>query len=253
MLVRFFDKRGKQALIGAGVVLGAAAAFFAAQLIVALLMAAYIALTGDQRGTISPIGASTITVSVLIIMLAILVFVRRRRLTRQDFRRHYGAGGTIGWRQVLLPLPAFVVYLLFSMALVAIAAAIWPGFNPDEVQQLGFSRLDNALEYIVAFLVLVVMVPILEELLFRGFVHGELRRHQFPPWVVIVVVSLLFAILHGQTNVAVDVFALSIVLGVLREYTGTIWAGVVLHAIKNYIAFYLLFINPQLLTTMGLL
>jgi membrane protease YdiL (CAAX protease family) len=52
-------------------------------------------------------------------------------------------------------------------------------------------------------------------------------------------------------NVALDVFILSIVMCGLREMTGSIWAGVVLHMMKNGLAFYLLFINTALLSTMG--
>jgi len=37
----------------------------------------------------------------------------------------------------------------------------------------------------------------------------------------------------------------------LREVTGSIWAGTLLHMLKNGIAFYFLFVNPTLLNTIG--
>jgi membrane protease YdiL (CAAX protease family) len=40
----------------------------------------------------------------------------------------------------------------------------------------------------------------------------------------------------------IDTFILSMVLVWLREQTGNLWAGIVLHAIKNGIAFVSLFI-----------
>jgi membrane protease YdiL (CAAX protease family) len=59
----------------------------------------------------------------------------------------------------------------------------------------------------------------------------------------------LFGVAHLQFGsgapllwvAALDTFTLSIVLCYLREKTGSVWAGVFLHAIKNAIAFVALF------------
>ena len=48
--------------------------------------------------------------------------------------------------------------------------------------------------------------------------------------------------MHFQWNVGVNVFALSVVLCALREITGTIYAGILTHMIKNGVAFYLLYL-----------
>ena len=40
------------------------------------------------------------------------------------------------------------------------------------------------------------------------------------------------------------VFAMSIVMCAVRELTGTIWGGILIHILKNGIAFYFLFVNP---------
>jgi membrane protease YdiL (CAAX protease family) len=57
-----------------------------------------------------------------------------------------------------------------------------------------------------------------------------------------LLVSLLFGVVHLQWNVGVNVFALSIVLCSLREITGTIYAGILLHMLKNGVAFWLLYV-----------
>jgi membrane protease YdiL (CAAX protease family) len=54
-------------------------------------------------------------------------------------------------------------------------------------------------------------------------------------------VSALFGLAHMQWNVAIDVFVLSMVACYLRELTGSIWAGIILHCLKNLIAFIALF------------
>jgi membrane protease YdiL (CAAX protease family) len=68
-------------------------------------------------------------------------------------------------------------------------------------------------------------------------------------WVAILAVSVLFGLMHLgfdfealQWNVAINIFCMSVVLCVLREITGTIWSGTILHMLKNGLAYYLLFI-----------
>ena len=88
---------------------------------------------------------------------------------------------------------------------------------------------------------LVIIAPIMEELLFRGWLYGKLRL-KIPKVAAIVTTSLLFGLVHMQWNVGVNVFAMSVVLCALREVTGTIYAGILTHMIKNGVAFYLLFV-----------
>ena len=60
--------------------------------------------------------------------------------------------------------------------------------------------------------------------------------------ISILLVSLLFGVVHMQWNVGVNVFALSVVLCGMREITGTIYAGILTHMLKNGIAFFLLYV-----------
>ena len=57
-----------------------------------------------------------------------------------------------------------------------------------------------------------------------------------------LLVSLVFGLVHFQWNVGVNVFAMSIVLCGLREITGTIYSGIILHILKNGLAFYLIYV-----------
>jgi hypothetical protein len=102
----------------------------------------------------------------------------------------------------------------------------------------------------------VIIAPIAEEVLFRGYLLGKLKK-SVPIWLAILITSLLFGAFHlvnsgnYSWNLAIDTFALSIVLCSLRVLTGSIWASILLHMVKNGIAFYLFFISPLLLVTLG--
>lgn len=182
----------------------------------------------------------------LLIVIGLPWLVRKYKTSKQEL----GMSRLPSWTDIWLAPTGLVIYFLFSALLILAATHLLPWFNVEQIQDTGFDRLNLRFEYILAFLTLVVIAPIAEEALFRGYLYGKLRK-TVPIWVAILVTSLLFGLIHGAWNVAIDTFALSVVLCVLREITGNIWASVLLHMVKNGIAFYLLFINPILLTTLG--
>lgn len=154
------------------------------------------------------------------------------------------------WTELLLAPAGFLVYLVFSGLLLYVATHIFTFIDFTETQDTGYGQISQQFEYALAFLMLVLIAPVAEEILFRGYLFGKLRQH-VPLWVAIFITSLLFGIVHGAWNIGFDVFALSIVLCLLRVWSKSLWPSILVHMIKNGIAFYLLFINPYLLTTLG--
>ncbi len=145
------------------------------------------------------------------------------------------------WRAVAEVVPALLLYFTSSLVVTLLATQFIPGFDAEQVQDIGFGQLHTPLELIAAFLTLVVLVPIFEEVLFRGVLFKGLR-HRVPFWLSAVVTSLIFATAHGQLNVAVDTFALSLLLCFLVERHDSIVPSIMLHALKNSLAFSLLFV-----------
>ena len=143
-----------------------------------------------------------------------------------------------------MPWLAWAAYMIATIA-AAILVSNLPWIDMDQEQETGFQDLRLPIEYVMAFIALVVLPPIAEELLFRGYLFGRLRE-KFGFWLSATVVSVVFGFVHLQWNVAVDVAVLSLFLCYLREKTGSIWASIVLHSIKNGVAYVLLFIAPLL-------
>lgn len=135
---------------------------------------------------------------------------------------------------------AYVAYMILSYVFTS-AMSVFTWFDAEETQDVGFGYFITTGDRVVAMIALVFIAPIAEEIIMRGWLYGKLRAKLKIP-VAILLVSLLFGFLHGQWNVSVGVFALSLVLCDLREITGTIWCGILLHMISNGIAFYLLYI-----------
>ena len=98
-------------------------------------------------------------------------------------------------------------------------------------------------QFLMAFISIVVITPFVEEIIFRGMIYGQLRKINIP--LAIFLTSLLFGIVHFQLNVGITVFVMSVIMCLIREkITKTIWSGIVIHMIKNGIAFAILYIYP---------
>lgn len=176
------------------------------------------------------------TVGLLLCIFIPIKISKKLRTSKEEL----GLIGLPTWTDLGLAPIGFIVYLFGAAALTAIFS-FFPWFVVDQVQDTGFSNLFSAPDRIIAFVSLAIIAPIAEEIIFRGWLYGKLRaRFNLP--ISMLLVSILFGILHGQWNVGVNVFAMSLVLCGLREITGTIWSGIILHIIKNAIAFYLLYV-----------
>lgn len=188
--------------------------------------------------TFQAVIAACIYVLAIAIVIGVPWLVRKYKTTTKEL----GLNTWMSWADLLLAPAGFIVYLILSLILTTLASGL-PFYNAEQVQDTGFSQLSQGYEYLLAFFTLVVIAPVAEEILFRGYLLGKLRKH-LPIWVAVLVTSVLFGAIHLAWNVGVDVFALSIVLCILRIRTGRLWPSILLHMIKNGIAFYFLFINP---------
>ncbi len=147
---------------------------------------------------------------------------------------------------------ALVGYGWYSVAyllVIYLVSTFLTFIDVTQVQQLAFSTETSGVALALVFLGLVVLPPIYEEVLVRGLLFTGLRKNLSLPTTAIIT-SLLFGAAHlGWGNgepllwiAAIDTFILSIVLVYLREKTGSLWPAIWLHAIKNFVAFTVLFI-----------
>ena len=212
--------------------------FYAAQFIVGVPM--LVILGADTLKT--PLAATIFSALVytLSFLFLLLTFKHLKPLKAQITRNELGLNNLVTFSDIGLALAGFFGYLAFSAILTALFS-VFPWFNLTENQPLLYSTLISPLNKVFAAIALVVIGPILEEVIYRGLIYGKLRKNH-SLITSILIVSILFGFLHGQWNVGVDVFTLSVVACLMRETTGTIYAGIILHILKNTIAFYMLFI-----------
>lgn len=194
----------------------------------------------------STVGGIVIYALAIAIVIGVPWLIKKHRTSLKDL----GIQRFPSWLDMLLAPAGAVAYIILTTIISTLAAMLLTFVDYSQVQETGFSNLAMQSEYTLAFLSLVIVAPIAEELLFRGYLFGKLRKHA-PLWVSILITSLLFAVVHFQWNVSIDVFALSIILCLLRVWSGSLWPSILLHMLKNGVAFYFLFINPSILSTLG--
>lgn len=234
-----------------GILVWVGAAIIASQLIVGYSM---LFLLGKET-FVQPVptaiysALSYILASLLIIFVPPLLLSKIKKASiKSADRTKLGLRGLPTWPDIGLAPVGFIVYLLLAAGFTALFS-LFPWFNAEQAQDVGFSTYIAGFDRIIAFITLVVVAPVFEELIFRGWLYGKLRNkfsQNFTEIASIIVssllVSLLFGLVHMQWNVGVNVFAMSLVLCALREITGTIYSGIILHMLKNGIAFYLLYV-----------
>jgi membrane protease YdiL (CAAX protease family) len=156
----------------------------------------------------------------LIIALAAMRGGGIRKLLAIDFR--------VPLKPMLLAI-GFVVLVAFVQGWIA---EMYPS-----IQQL-FGLPRDPLAVGLSAVAVMILAPIGEELVFRGFLYTAFReRWGFAP--SLIVVSVLFSAMHFEPSMMYPmlVMPLAFVLGWLREKSGGIFAPVLLHMMVNDWAF----------------
>jgi membrane protease YdiL (CAAX protease family) len=78
----------------------------------------------------------------------------------------------------------------------------------------------------------VVVAPVFEEVLFRGFAYPAIKQ-RLGMWKAMVAVSVAFALVHLHTPSAGPLFALGMAFGLAYEITGSILAPILMHSLFN--------------------
>jgi len=232
-------------------VLYAIVVYFVAQIIASILIALYPRFSGwSHNVAVSWLDNSVVAQFWYVVFAEALTF----GAIWWFIRRKKGNLRSIGWTPFrawfpVATLAGFAVYFIGYAIALGILTHIFPALNVNQKQQLGFQNVSGSIDLTLAFLSLVVLPPLVEETVFRGFVFTGIRGKLHWAWAA-VFTSALFATAHlefgsGQPLLwvaAIDTFCLSLVLCYLREKTNSLWPGILLHALKNCIAFVTLFI-----------
>lgn len=137
-----------------------------------------------------------------------------------------------------VPLKDFIKILFICISIVYLVGVAFHGIKNvqnnsiSSTLQLSFS---TKLPIIFSFLTLCIIIPICEEVLFRGYIQGALVN--MSPMTKIVITSLLFALIHSSINQVIFAFAIGIIFSIITMKYESILPSSVIHMCINTLSF----------------
>ena len=146
-----------------------------------------------------------------------------RRLGLRSFRP-----SAIGWM--------FAAMLTYYILAGLFATYVLAPEQEDIGETLGVGD-ETLLVSILAVVLIVGLAAIAEEVFFRGFVFGGLRK-RFSLWPAAILAGIIFGAIHAPTGVTavIPLAGLGVAFCWLYEKTGSLWPCVIAHGINNGLA-----------------
>lgn len=88
-----------------------------------------------------------------------------------------------------------------------------------------------------------IIVPIVEEIGFRGIFLAGLLKSRCRPWLAILITAIVFALFHMSLVKIISTFGFGIIIGWLYWRTGSIIPGIVIHIVNNSLCIVFAFID----------
>lgn len=162
-----------------------------------------------------------------------LVRLLRRRLDRKPW-------DLLKFDRTALPLVVCGIALAAVVALAGGAVSVWLGFADWGLEDAVLAELSRPATIISLAATTLLVQGFPEELVFRGYILGNLHE-RLPLWGAVVISSLIFGSIHvvsrsGATTIserlvyAVMAIGFGLVLAVCRTVSGSLWLGIGFHA-----------------------
>lgn len=205
--------------------------------LLATLVAATVALFGAVvlTGLLAP-GAREAITTVLAVALplhAVILLAMIHRALRRAGTGWRELGFTRPTRRILhllWQIPAVLAALISAQMLALAITGNTPGYQGGGVASLGVGA--GPFVALMVFTGAAVLTPVWEEAVFRGVIHGGLRR-RFGWLSASLISAALFAAGHGIPVLLPYMITLGLSLAFLREFHKTLWAPVIMHACLN--------------------
>ena len=159
--------------------------------------------------------------------------------------RHGGGWRRLGFRgfepkYLLLVILAFVGIMAINGVWSLISSELDLSGQPDMLPMFGEGLSGLALALVLG----AGVVPVAEEVFFRGFLYQGLRARWGVLWAV-VASSLVFAAVHMIPSVLLPILLMSLLMTWVYERSGSLWTSILLHASINGLAFIAAYLAPS--------
>lgn len=177
---------------------------------------------------------SQITVFYALVLLPIyLIYIHFARRKRPDTVYIKRAGGLDLLPSIAIMIGTMGLTNLYFILLTHISeSSTFIARLMQDYEKLSALAFSTETDYLWLILGIGIAAPIVEELLFRGIIQGELR-HAMPEWVAVIIQAVLFAGFHMQPIQSSYVLIPGLLLGAAYAWTKSLWVPIVMHIFFN--------------------
>ena len=104
---------------------------------------------------------------------------------------------------------------------------------------------ETFLEGLLLFFAVVILAPLGEEIVFRGYLQQVLEKQWKDTTRAILFTALIFSLIHMNPYWFIQIYILGVILGFLAWKTKSIIAPLILHSLNNFTALLLSFFDSQ--------
>jgi membrane protease YdiL (CAAX protease family) len=176
-----------------------------------------------------------LTLAELLYLVPVVAILSRRRASWRllGFTAFSGSALSVGCGIIVITYTAIFIHNVTLMLLGI----------PTQGETL-VALLDSTPVAIAIVLASILVAPFVEEIFFRGFLFQGLR--QAYGWnKAALVSSAIFGVLHLQPVAFIPTFLLGYALAIIFNRSNSIWPGIILHALVNGLAMFVLLAARQ--------
>lgn len=225
------------AMWGLGEVIGLAIVFMVSLPVIAASVGI------GRHPSLREISAFAIAQNLLFAALTVYVVRYRYRLALPALGIRFARWPTMGLLGLVVGAATIPTSIVAERVAVSALGAILGRARADAMASaehardvvMGVLRGPITMTEIALVIVLVcLVVPLGEEIFFRGFVYGALR--QWGTTLALALSATFFAAVHQQAVHFLPIFVLGLILAIVYERTQSLLPGVIVHAVNNLVA-----------------
>jgi len=141
---------------------------------------------------------------------------------------------TVGgrWALPLWALGGLAVCLFFTAAGFVLNHVLFGAPSTTQSMVTAMERLTSGFDIALATIAVCVVAPLVEEIVFRGYVYQTMRS-RVGPLLGMIVSGLLFGFVHLDASNLLPLAALGAGLAFVFEWSGSLWVPVAIHGLFN--------------------
>jgi membrane protease YdiL (CAAX protease family) len=141
-----------------------------------------------------------------------------------------------GWRDVGIGVACGVTGVIVTIP----AGMLWAVWVGEERAYSAVGKVFDGIRLnpwlaVLVFLIIWLLAPLCEEIIYRGVLWGAMERRSWNRWIILAIATVVFALAHGELLRTPLLLVVGLPMGVARMLSGRLPAAVIAHQINNFL------------------